>query len=682
MPVVPAQWAPRYGPPLPVEIKIVEVKMKRTPMTDRRRSCRFCRGRKLRCSGTSVCSACKDRQIECMYDQERPKDGPRVSGVRRSSRLVAVQPEPEHAMKQVSSTPPTKPSSAAAGHLFSPRLKSVAEALNEVTTEIQKKLQGREVDGMPWSQARSPRQRPARLGCRELIMVLTQDIIDAMVTRFSGLDCVAFFANQSQFFQANLASSSSPELSPVFEPAPLAGYNSYRTTQLLDVWFGAHPLSMALSKTLLLRDVRGNSYDPLLLAVVLGSGLLELGDSDARLESEKLLQWASSRLQYISTAAADLSTAQALSLLAWHETCEGNILQAMAYSIYANRTVTHLLMNTLARSSRHVQQINGVDLVQTELEMMHILGWMTLALMIWHFTHLGIVDDSLSALATMYEHPPTNKDASLVLRLDKAADNISSFPHQWAWIQEIWAISHITYAAAHLNLFNSHQARRPTSPAHPPHSCQSQLHEPLRNIRPYKVDNGNLSNEARAVLARNVQIIEANMEDQVAKKWILAVYHTLLVHLLFPRTEMIVVTADLVHDLADCLTFFSRSFPVLVHASTTHALPRSSIQSCVRSYMAGLAACGSAIDTIFLLSRKQLQSWEPDILQGLAGLLEHATKLETLFTDDTLLTDWRWRSVQDRFHRLFNYRMELQSVPPGWGAIPLPIRPAERQSFS
>ncbi|OOF96618.1 hypothetical protein ASPCADRAFT_514884 [Aspergillus carbonarius ITEM 5010] len=637
----------------------VPVNMDPAPVTDRRRSCRFCRSRKLRCSGASVCSACKDRQIECLYDQGGPKGRPRASGARPSSRVV------EPVMKKAPWTSPPSPSGpAATGQLFSPRLKSVAEALVEVSAEIQEKLQGRGMDGLSMSQAASPRLGPAKLGCRELLMVLTQDLVDATVAHFSGLDCLSFFPDQGHFFRQAWALSShgSPK---AFEPAPLAAYNSYRITQLIDVWFGAHPLAMALSKTLLLRDVRSNAYDPLLLAVMLGGALLELEDAEARVESEQLLHWASSRLQYISTSSADLSTAQALSLLAWHETCQGNIFPAMAYSIYANRTVTRLTMDTLARSARDVRQINGINLVQIELEMMHILGWMTLALMVWSFTHLNIVDDSLPALAMMHEHPPMNKDASLVLRLDKAADNLSTLPHQWAWIQEIWTISHITSAAVHLNSIYPRQSSGPTSPLSQPNSWQTQLHHQLRNIQLYRVDIGNLCSEARAVLARNVQIIEANMEDQVAQTWILTAYRTLLIHLLFPRMETLAVTADLVQNLTDCLLFFLRSFPVLVTISTTHALPRSSTSSCVRSYMAGLAACSSAIDALFLLSHKQLQCWEPGVLQGLGRLLEQTTRLESLFADDTLLTDWRWRRVQERFHRLSKYKTELTATEPG-----------------
>ncbi|PYI05947.1 hypothetical protein BO78DRAFT_461682 [Aspergillus sclerotiicarbonarius CBS 121057] len=637
------------GTPLWKQRLEVKAKMDPAPVTDRRRSCRFCRSRKLRCSGTSVCSACKDRQIECLYDQGGPKGRPRASGARTSSRLMAGQPGSEPAMKQASWTSPRSLSVAAAtGQLFSPRLKSVAEALVEVSAEIQEKLHGR-------SQTGSPRLGPPKLGCRELLMVLTQDLVDATVARFSGLDCLSFFPDQGQFFRQGwaLSSNGSPK---AFEAAPLAGYNSYRITQLLDVWFGAHPLSMALSKTLLLRDVRSNAYDPLLLAVMLGSALLELEDAEARVESEQLLHWASSWLQY---------------------TCQGNIFQAMAYSIYANRTVTRLTMDTLARSSRDVRQINGINLVQIELEMMHILGWMTLALMVWSFTHLDIVDDTLPALAMMHEHPPMNKDASLVLRLDRAADNLSTLPHQWAWIQEIWTISHITSAAVHLNSIYPRQSSGPTSPLSQHNSWQTQLHQQLRNIQLYKVDTGNLCSEARAVLARNVQIIEANMEDRVAQTWILTAYRTLLIRLLFPRMETLAVTAELVQNLADCLMFFSRSFPVLVGVSTTHALPRASTQSCIRSYMAGLAACGSAIEALVLLSHKQLQCWEPGVVQGLGRLLEQTTRLDSLFADDTLLTDWRWRTVQERFHRLSKYKTELSATEPGpmWHHLPVPSNP-------
>ncbi|PYH98314.1 hypothetical protein BO71DRAFT_65208 [Aspergillus ellipticus CBS 707.79] len=645
--------------------------MDSAPVTDRRRSCRFCRSRKLRCSGASVCSACKDRQIECLYDQGGPKGRPRVTAARSGHRSVARQTGSDPVMKQAPWTSPPSPTATTTGQLFSPRLKSVAEALLDVSTETREKLQGRGVEGFTLTRAGSLHLGMPKLGYRDLVMVLTQDLVDATVARFSGLDCLSFFPDEAQQPLKHPGASSPDGSSKAFEPAPLAGYNSYRITQLIDVWFAAHPLSIALSKTLLLRTVRSSSFDPLLLAVILGGAQLELGDVESIEESEKLMKWASSRLQYISTASADLSTAQALSLLAWHETCQGNDQQALAYSIYANRTVTRLTMETLARSSQDVRQINGINLVQIELEMMHVLGWMTLSLMVWYFTHLEIVDDSLPALAMMNAHPPMNKHSSLILRLDKVADNLSTLPYQSAWIQEIWTISHITSAVVHLNSICPRRSSAPESPISQQNSWQTQLHQQLRNIQLYKADMGNLCSEARAVLARSVQIIEANMEDREAQTWILTAYRTLLIHLLFPRMDPITVTADLVQKLTDCISFFSHSFPVLANLPSSHALTPSSTQSYVRSYMAGLEACGSAIDTLFSLSHKQWQCWEPAVLQGLARLLELATKLDLLFADDTLLTDWRWRTVKDRFHRLSKYKQELdhQSVPAAWEGL-------------
>ncbi|KAK6501551.1 hypothetical protein TWF481_009387 [Arthrobotrys musiformis] len=44
-----------------------------------RRSCHFCRLRKIRCSGQNICSACRERNIDCVYEAEssrgRPKNG-------------------------------------------------------------------------------------------------------------------------------------------------------------------------------------------------------------------------------------------------------------------------------------------------------------------------------------------------------------------------------------------------------------------------------------------------------------------------------------------------------------------------------------------------------------------------------------------------------------------------------
>ncbi|KFZ03040.1 hypothetical protein V502_11285 [Pseudogymnoascus sp. VKM F-4520 (FW-2644)] len=51
-----------------------------------RKSCHFCRCRKIRCSGQSICGACHDRKIDCVYGVEASKGRPKGSSMSGASR--------------------------------------------------------------------------------------------------------------------------------------------------------------------------------------------------------------------------------------------------------------------------------------------------------------------------------------------------------------------------------------------------------------------------------------------------------------------------------------------------------------------------------------------------------------------------------------------------------------------
>ncbi|KFY44315.1 hypothetical protein V494_01545 [Pseudogymnoascus sp. VKM F-4513 (FW-928)] len=51
-----------------------------------RKSCHFCRFRKIRCSGQSICGACHDRKIDCVYGVEASKGRPKGSSMSAASR--------------------------------------------------------------------------------------------------------------------------------------------------------------------------------------------------------------------------------------------------------------------------------------------------------------------------------------------------------------------------------------------------------------------------------------------------------------------------------------------------------------------------------------------------------------------------------------------------------------------
>ncbi|KAE8167502.1 hypothetical protein BDV40DRAFT_312752 [Aspergillus tamarii] len=334
----------------------------RATVKERRRSCRFCRTRKLRCSGTSQCSACKDRQLECLYDQVMAPKG------RPEATTIGKEKESAHPWRAA----PVRSHSDPLLGCRPSQSTSVAEALNELAADLQERRAGLPPLALPMSHPN------AILGYRDLVMVLTQDPIDIPVSRVSILDHLPYFPDDNRI--AGSKWDACPQRLNPFEPIPLSRYDIHQTTQLIDVWFATHPLSMGLSKTLLLRSVRDNSCNPLLLAIVLGGAQRELGDVTALEECHALLQWATSHLHEITTDASDLPTAQALSLLAWHETCQGNVEQAVVYTMYAHRTVTRLIKETSTLVAWDLRQVNGVRLAQVEWEMLHAVGWVTLSL--------------------------------------------------------------------------------------------------------------------------------------------------------------------------------------------------------------------------------------------------------------------------------------------------------------
>ncbi|BAE63245.1 unnamed protein product [Aspergillus oryzae RIB40] len=244
----------------------------RATAKERRRSCRFCRTRKLRCSGTSQCSACKDRQLECVYDQVMAPKG------RPEATTIGKERETDHPWR---AAPVRSHSDPLLGYRPSEST-SVADALNELAADLQERRLGLPPLALPMSPPN------AILGYRDLVMVLTQDLIDIPVRRVSILDHLPYFPDDNRI-AGNKWDACPQRLNP-FEPIPLSRYDIHRTTQLIDVWFATHPLSMGLSKTLFLRSVHDNSCNPLLLAIVLGGAQRELGDVTALEECHALLQ--------------------------------------------------------------------------------------------------------------------------------------------------------------------------------------------------------------------------------------------------------------------------------------------------------------------------------------------------------------------------------------------------------
>ena len=155
----------------------------------------------------------------------------------------------------------------------------------------------------------------------QLLYTMTQGLVEMLSVRFGNLGCHQLNDPSARFYAVSLANDNTPSM---FKPivseshSPLDEFDSHRTMQMIEVWFSVHPLSNIISKTLLLRNFKSNTHDPILLAVMLADASYVHENDVAREKREILFTWAESQLRDRPVNESGLSTVQMLMLLGWH----------------------------------------------------------------------------------------------------------------------------------------------------------------------------------------------------------------------------------------------------------------------------------------------------------------------------------------------------------------------------
>jgi hypothetical protein len=190
-----------------------------------RKSCHFCRSRKIRCSGQSICSACRERNIECSYRVGGPKGRPRgpsrtltdePSGLRSGTLTPNVE-----ATQWRGGSPPKNSAyfDNLDGHQGSDRtvannLQSMFNRLlgdrgdgtvhhsNLVIDAFGKQIPPMNTSkygGSPQSASTMPVGKP--ISYEGLFFILAQELIEMLALRFSDLGCHQLEAGRSRYFQ-------------------------------------------------------------------------------------------------------------------------------------------------------------------------------------------------------------------------------------------------------------------------------------------------------------------------------------------------------------------------------------------------------------------------------------------------------------------------------------------------
>ncbi|RDA87137.1 hypothetical protein CP532_4286 [Ophiocordyceps camponoti-leonardi (nom. inval.)] len=282
-----------------------------------RRSCAFCRARKIKCSNETICEACRRQGADCIYDFEppRPKTRTTVSQDTDLTRCSAAR-------GGGCNTPGSED-----GLLVSDDAESIARVLESSFLDMLRAdggaaaagRGGGEGGGPPRLKRKKATVRPGPIKYTGLLALLGRDLLGLASDRIGALGCHHVEEGGGRFFRTELANDDTRTMfdedddddddheddddddndndEKTRSSNPLSEYGQRQQTQLVDVWFSMHPLSFVISKTLLLRELRDGTYDEILLATMLADANFSIGDDRTVARGKALLRWATSQLR-------------------------------------------------------------------------------------------------------------------------------------------------------------------------------------------------------------------------------------------------------------------------------------------------------------------------------------------------------------------------------------------------
>ncbi|KAH7124611.1 hypothetical protein EDB81DRAFT_811109 [Dactylonectria macrodidyma] len=537
-----------------------------------RRSCAFCRARKIKCSNETICEACRRQGADCIYDFEptRPKTW-----------KLSQQPT---SVGSPNSTPPSTVMEVvgAPGEVGD----TVAMALERIFFETFTQ----EADGSgssPWQERiaayhrvlqNSLRDRPESAATKfspknvrytGILSLLTQDIVGLVVDQFGSLGCHHVEKGGARFFLSGLASDDTQTMfdNPRLGSSPLSEYGQRQQRQLIDVWYSVHPLSFLVSKTLLLRELRDGTHDGILLATMLADASFSIGDEFAIARGHVLLRWAIAQLHTrplrptqnspnggssrISTRIfSGISTAQALMLLAWNAMCSCQLRRAICYIGLAGKMASEIkeqISNTSA--SMMSSRINGIDVFDVEKEIVAYLYWTSYSLSLWAFIQMGTSHFSAllpTSLTSIFL--PVTEASSVMIQLDLVSENFSTLQKQKSVLREMWPLAHIANTVAYIFALYPQDSDPTDAPA-----TSFWQEAPLLALQ--RIQQGmslkgiaSVCREINLVLMESIHILNRQVTEATSQSLVLVVYHAMAIQFLFPKPQPMqpeeVVTAE------------------------------------------------------------------------------------------------------------------------------------------
>ncbi|TWU76948.1 hypothetical protein ED733_007144 [Metarhizium rileyi] len=653
-----------------------------------RRSCAFCRARKIKCSNETICEACRRQGADCIYDFEPPRPKSRTISQDSSRSDPAVRSDGVSGQQRSSSGSPVG--------TISKEPTSLEDVGNIARVLEQKFYENFSTDvgprSSPWQEKISAYHRSIQNSVRErpeavavkfnpknvkytgILNLLTHDLVGLVTDQFGSLGCHHVEDGGARFFLSGLINDKTQTM---FDNAPLSGnplseYGQRQQTQLIDVWFSVHPLSFLVSKTLLLRELRDGTHDEILLAAMLADANLSIGDEVAMARGHVLLRWATAQLrtrplrsnqsssagtaQYsgISTRIfSGISTAQALMLLAWNALCSFQIRRATCYIGLAGKIATEIkeqISSTAAPMTS--SRINGIDVFDVEKEVVAYLYWTTYSLSLWAFIQMGnghfsgLLPTSLTSIFL-----PVTEASSVIIQLDMVSENFSTLQKQKTVIREMWPLAHIASIIAYICALYPHDGDTSESPK--TNYWQEAPLLALQRIQQGKPsqDVASVCHEINRVLMESIHILNKRVTEASSRSLVLLVYHTMAIHFLFPMSPQGVAEERVSAEVVDRFCASSQEILQIFQVISDQPQDLFSITPSLRSFFPelfflALDTCARALNLIHTKKTGALLM-DPTTIHAYNGRLKSLAKgLYTTTNNDFLNQGKSLRSVR------------------------------------
>ena len=711
LPVISVPW-PRV-PCGPDDMNINKTDLSGSPII--RKSCHFCRSRKIRCSGQRICTECSTRNLDCVYGREASKGRPRGSTAsstksasskntksavrrlphdlaRRNDGTTSFFADSARCKQQSRDDSPTFSSSLSDRTYENPALH---EAL--ISTELERSFLLSLSDTVPpsspqdssldstvflkepertdWNAVTKENSIPEFFGdastsitvtsgpvsYQSLYHALVPGLVELVSARFGSLGFCQSDGSLTRYFAACLLSDKSDNM---FDTDTLVGppqkYNDHQVCQLIELWFFHHPLSFIISKTLLFHSYRCGNHDECLLAVMLGGASFVLNErgSDHGLE---LFQWAQSRLCQQKAGSLPLATIQSLILIGWHELCLSRARRGQCYLEMARTGITEYHVHLSDVSRTEIDWINGISVGEIELELSQRMYWLTFALELWAAWQKDVPFLHPMPPDLEVRFPPLEQAFSAVLTLDKESGNIATLGAQEKAMCGLWPLSQIASTIESMYALYPRQAAvRATFPAF---GWVSQTLPSLRHLLDKPKNISDVCQRIRDLLSDGLDKLRAGMGNHPSEIFTLSVHPILVIHLLFPRLRAEEVGPQVTDaTFNDTIRFVTAYKDVLKslnqHTVANNVLIESLVWNDAQTLVLGLDTCSRALYQLFTLSeagsplhQERLMVRQVELAE-LAGNLHVLSKHPNLRAAPTLSTVKRnLKCVKECFER-------------------------------